>query len=268
MRLLVSVASVADARAACEGGADIVDAKDPSRGALGAVRPRVLRSVHAAVHPHRPVSAALGDASDTALGDARGVELAARAAAATGLAFVKLGFAGVADLERAHALAAAAVRGARAGHPDAGVVLTAYADAQRVHAPTPPAVLELAARAGAAGVLLDTARKDGGGLFSWLTPDEVARWVARARAAGLLAAVAGKLDGHGVRLARELGADVAGVRGAACVGGRQGRVSAELVRALAALAAPHPPPSRSRSRATSCAATTTTSTPAGRARAK
>ena len=245
MRLLVSVADVTDARAARDGGADIVDAKAPSRGALGAVRPPVLRSIHAAVHPHRPVSAALGDARDE-----RDVARAARTAAAVGLAFVKIGFGGVTSVARAHALAAAAVRGARDGSPGAGVILTAYADAVRVGAIPPPAVLELATRTGAAGVLLDTALKDAGGLFAWLAPDAVGGWITRARDARLLAAVAGKLDAEGVVLARELGADVAGVRGAACVGGRSGRVSAALVRTLAALAADHAehagprPPSR------------------------
>jgi hypothetical protein len=229
MRLLVSVADVADAHAALAGGADIVDAKDPTRGGLGAVRPGVLRSIHAAVHPHRPVSAALGDA-----GDERRVTLAARAAAAVGLAFVKIGFGGVTSLGRARTLAAAAVRGARDGHPEARVILTAYADTHRAASVPPAALLELAAHAGAAGVLLDTALKDGGGLFSWLTPDDVHRWIERAHGAGLLTAVAGKLDGTGVRVARELGADVAGVRGAACVGGRGGQVSAERVRALRA----------------------------------
>ena len=231
MRLLVSVADVADARAARDGGADIVDAKDPTRGGLGAVRPRVLRSVHAAVHPHRPVSAALGDACDE-----RATARSARRAAAVGLAFVKIGFGGVASAERAHALAAAAVHGARDGYAGADVILTAYADAGRVDSIAPAAVLDVAARAGAAGVLLDTALKDAGGLFAWLAPDEVGRWVEGAHERGLLAALAGRLDDAGVALARELGADVAGVRGAACVGGRTGRVSAERVRTLAALA--------------------------------
>jgi uncharacterized protein (UPF0264 family) len=34
MRLLVSVAGPDDARAALAGGADVIDAKDPGRGAL------------------------------------------------------------------------------------------------------------------------------------------------------------------------------------------------------------------------------------------
>ena len=46
MRLLVSVASADDARAAVDGGADIIDAKNPWVGALGAVEPDVMRAIH------------------------------------------------------------------------------------------------------------------------------------------------------------------------------------------------------------------------------
>jgi uncharacterized protein (UPF0264 family) len=68
-----------------------------------------------------------------------------------------------------------------------------------------------------------------------VAPAALAAWVARAHAAGLLTALAGKLTGDDLALAREAGADVAGVRGAACAGGRTGRVSADKVRRLSAL---------------------------------
>ncbi|MBM3821162.1 MAG: hypothetical protein FJW14_19395, partial [Acidimicrobiia bacterium] len=61
MRLLVSVADAIDAAAALDGGADIIDAKDPRAGALGAVPLTVFREIHARVGGMRPVSAALGD---------------------------------------------------------------------------------------------------------------------------------------------------------------------------------------------------------------
>ena len=63
MRLLISVANAAEASAALAGGADIIDAKDPLAGALGAVSVEVLREIHAAVAGARPVTAALGEAS-------------------------------------------------------------------------------------------------------------------------------------------------------------------------------------------------------------
>ena len=66
MQLLVSVASAAEAGTALTGGADIIDAKNPLGGALGAVSVEVLRDIHAAVAGARPVTAALGDATDEA----------------------------------------------------------------------------------------------------------------------------------------------------------------------------------------------------------
>src|SRR5437773_9115409 len=66
MRLLVSVTCAAEALAALAGGADLIDAKDPLAGALGAVSADVLREIYAVVADRRPVTAALGDACDEA----------------------------------------------------------------------------------------------------------------------------------------------------------------------------------------------------------
>ena len=93
---------------------------------------------------------------------------------------------------------------------------------------------------GAAGVLLDTMAKDAG-LFMLLDPTTVGEWVAAAHAAGRLAGLAGSLRGTDFATARALGADLVGVRGAACVGGRTGRVSRGRVAALSALARAAPP---------------------------
>src|SRR5207237_158375 len=84
--------------------ADVVDAKDPARGALGPVRLDRLAAIRRAVGAARPVSAALGDARDDASAEAA-------AATAAGLAFVKLGFGGITSEAQAQRLARAA-RGA------------------------------------------------------------------------------------------------------------------------------------------------------------
>ena len=91
MRLLVSVASATEALAALAGGADIIDAKDPLAGALGAVPIAVLTEIRAAVAGERPLTAAIGDAGDEAA-----IEATACAFAAAGAAVVKVGFAGIA----------------------------------------------------------------------------------------------------------------------------------------------------------------------------
>jgi uncharacterized protein (UPF0264 family) len=227
MQLLVSVADADEAGAALAGGADVIDAKDPTAGALGAVSLATLRQIRAAVGGARPVTAALGDAADEPT-----VEAAARAFAAAGAAFVKVGFAGVTDPARAASLGAAAARGAAAG--GGAAVLVAYADAARVRSLPADALPGVAAAAGARGVLLDTADKRGPGLLGWYGVDALAAWVRDAHAAGLFAALAGRLSADDVAAVRAVGADIAGVRGAACDGGRTGRVAAGRVRALRA----------------------------------
>lgn len=228
MRLLVSVASAADARAALAGGADIIDAKDPLAGALGPVSLDVFREICACVGGVRPVTAALGDAADEGAAESR-----AYAFAAAGAALVKIGFAGISCPDRGVALTSAAVRGAALGG-ESGVVVVAYADADHGSSLSHEVLVDVAARAGARGVLLDTADKHGPGLRGLLDPDALATWVTRGHAAGLIVALAGKLTAADVPHVRRAGADIAGVRGAACDGGRAGRVAAERVRLLRA----------------------------------
>src|SRR5579871_6662348 len=95
MRLLVSARNAVEAAAALAGGADIVDAKEPSAGALGAVTIDALRGIISTVDAARPVSAAVGDAADAA---ALARDVSARAVER--VAFVKIGFAGIADASR------------------------------------------------------------------------------------------------------------------------------------------------------------------------
>jgi uncharacterized protein (UPF0264 family) len=216
MRLLVSVTDAHEAHLAVEGGADIVDVKNPAEGSLGAPVPHVIERVREAVPRERPVSAAIGDLPNLP-GTAA---LAARGAARSGAAYVKVGLMGTSNEDEAVAVLRA-VRGAVDGA--AVVIAGAYADAKRVpRGPLPPgAVVAAAHRAGAAGCLVDTALKDGRGLFEWLTPEALEALVTDAHAAGLEMALAGALRAQDLSLVRATGADIAGVRSAACRDGRR-----------------------------------------------
>jgi uncharacterized protein (UPF0264 family) len=234
MRLLVSVSSADEASAALAGGADIIDAKNPLIGPLGPVTADVLDEIHTAVAGLRLVTAALGDVAHEAE-----TERAAAAFCSAGAALVKIGFAGISDPRRVEALTAAAVRGARAGAAGTGgVVAVAYADADRASSLPSVRFAVLAARAGASGLLLDTADKAGPGLRGLISPVALAEWVGEAHDAGLLVALAGKLGPDDLKFVRDAGADIAGVRGAACDDGRTGRVTAERVALLRALCGP------------------------------
>src|SRR5262245_53589015 len=224
MQLLVSVANGAEASAALAGGADIIDAKNPRAGALGAVSLDRLSEIHAAVGGARPVTAAIGDASDEAA-----IERLSFAFAASGASLVKVGFSGISSPARVAALIAAARRGVATGDVGrSGVVAVGYADDPS--SASPAALVAIAADAGARGILLDTADKRGPGLRALIDADALAAWVRRGHDHGLFVALAGKLTAGDLPFVRDAGADVAGVRGAACAGGRAGRVSAELVK--------------------------------------
>jgi (5-formylfuran-3-yl)methyl phosphate synthase len=235
VRLLVSVADVSEARVAAAAGADVVDVKNPAEGSLGAPSPAVIAGVRAAVPAELPVSAAIGDMPNLP-GTAA---LAALGAARSGATFVKVGLWGVSTEPEAVTLLRA-VRDAVAGVPGTVIVGAAYADARRVaHAPLAPELLPRVARAAGVGVcLLDTAVKDGRGLLDWLSPDELTSLVADAHEAGLQVALAGALRAEDLAVARATGADIAGVRSAACGDGRRsGSVEAARVRALRAACA-------------------------------
>jgi uncharacterized protein (UPF0264 family) len=235
MKLLVSVVDAREARLAAAAGADIVDVKNPAEGALGAASPAVIAGVRDAVPPGLPVSAAIGDMPDLP-GTAA---LAALGAARSGATFVKVGLFGVSTAEDAVALLRM-VRDGVAGVPGTVVVAGAYADARRVpHGPLAPELLPGVAHAAGVGVcLLDTAVKDGRGLLEWLGPEALASLVAEAHAVGVQVALAGALRAEDLPVVRETGADIAGVRSAACGDGRRtGALDTGRVRGLAAACA-------------------------------
>jgi uncharacterized protein (UPF0264 family) len=235
MRLLVSVRSAGEVAAAVAGGADIVDAKEPTEGSLGPVSGRVLREIARCVPAGVPFSVALGEPKNEA-------GLAAAMAALHELppgpsrVYVKVGLSAAGDGATALLAALVDLSSRLAIRPS--VIAVAYADYVAAGAPAPETVVRMAAATGADGVLLDTWGKDGGDLFHYLAEPALRGWIEQARAAGLLVALAGSLSIDGVRAAADLPADIIGVRGAACIGGRAGVVSSGRVAELKAALAP------------------------------
>jgi uncharacterized protein (UPF0264 family) len=228
MRLLVSIVSAGEVAAALEGGADVVDVKNPAEGSLGAPVPSLLRTVRSLVAPPVLVSAALGDAPHLP----GTLALAASGAAACGADYLKVGLLGSSRPDQARELLAAVCRAAADSNPRVRVVAVAYADASRVGGLPPRALPAVARDAGAHGVMLDTGVKDGTSTFAALGFAEVTAFLTEARSLGLMTALAGALGADDLARAGSLGVDFVGVRGSACDGGRGGVVSATRVRAL------------------------------------
>lgn len=213
---------------ALAGGADIIDVKNPAEGALGATEPTVLRAVRRVVPSHVPLSVALGDAPHMP----GTLALAAHGAASCGADYVKVGLLGSRRPREAVELMVAVRRAAAAASPNVRVVAVAYADAARACGLPPGELPAVAAAAGVEGVLLDTFVKDGATTFDALEEPAIAAFIATAHAASLGVGLAGSLRLEHIARAAELGADVVGARGAACDGGRTGRVSEPRVREL------------------------------------
>jgi (5-formylfuran-3-yl)methyl phosphate synthase len=227
MRLLLSVRDVAEANEAAGAGAHVIDVKDPAAGALGRPAPGVVRAIRAVVPDPLPISVALGDGPFApATAAAVAVE-----AVQEGAAFVKIGLRGTSVVA-----AAATLRAVRAALPGpTRLIVAGFADFARAGSPGPGDLPALAEAAGADGCLLDTAIKDGHGLYHWVDDAALASFVESCRTRRLLCALAGSLTVADLpRLARA-GPDIVGIRGAACDGDRlRGAVTATRIKHIRA----------------------------------
>jgi (5-formylfuran-3-yl)methyl phosphate synthase len=228
--LLASVTGESEARLCAELGADIIDAKNPAGGALGALPGERVRAIRSAVPADVPVSATIGDPTD----DADGAAEAARFMAAAGADIVKVGFwptdnrAEVAL--RLGALLLPRVRLVAVLLVDRGIDLALVAPLRD---------------AGFAGIMLDTADKRAGALPERLSDDELAKFVNVVQGHGLFAGLAGSLRDEHVPRLLALGPDVLGFRGGLCRNGaRTDAVDAEAVRGVRAVIPRSPEPCR------------------------
>ncbi len=214
---LASVTGAGEALLAHAAGADIIDCKEPSRGALGTLDPADIRAIVTAIAGRAGVSATVGDLP----ADPDVLSAAAQAMAALGVDAVKIGFFGDGD-----------ARGSIAalGRLDLGRVRR-IAVLMADRAPD-LALLPALAAAGFAGVMLDTAGKATGALPDILDAQTLANFVAAARRHGLVSGLAGSLRRAHIAQIVALQPAIIGFRGALCRSGRTGVLDAELVKAV------------------------------------
>ena len=211
-KLLVSVTSAAEAAQTLEGGADLIDVKDPTRGPLGMAHHEAVAAVCNAVGGKVPVSAALGEWSPDILTAAVWhLELP--------LQYVKWGLAGYTggpawgeDLLETRRQVPAGVE----------VVAVAYADWEKANSPPPAEVARFAKRFRFKAFLLDTFVKDGKTtLLDVMPAAALTELVAGVKRGGVPVAVGGSLRLEQVPAVVAAGVDWVAVRGAVCVGGKR-----------------------------------------------
>jgi hypothetical protein len=222
--LLVSVRNGQEARSALEGGADLIDVKEPIRGALGAADPAIWADVLRAVAGAVPASVALGEVSEA--GEP------ADAGTLAGFQFAKWGL--------AHGGRSADWLPRwteRLGGLPSGVtpVAVIYADWRRAESPQPEQIIAAAAGLHCGVVLFDTFDKQHGGLLEHLSQQELGRLTGQSRQAGLRVVFGGGLCRMTIPQVLSLQPDYVAVRGAVCRRDRTGDLDTALVRQLHAV---------------------------------
>jgi len=204
--LLASVRSPEEAEAAVTLGADIIDLKDATRGALGALAPDVVRAAVRTVAGRRPTSAVTGDLPM----EPEVIVPAVAAMAETGVQYVKVGLFPQARREDCIAALAPLAR-------DTKLVGVMFADLEPDVAML-RALLERLRAVGFAGAMLDTARKGAGRLLEIFDIPSLAGFVDACRGNDLLAGLAGALETPDIPRLLPLAPDYLGFRGALCAG--------------------------------------------------
>jgi FolB domain-containing protein len=198
--LLASVTGPDEAEIADRHGADIIDLKDPQRGAFGAVAADAVAATLAAIGGRRPISAVAGELAM----EPERIVRAASALADAGVDYVKVALfpePGREDCVRALAALAQRVK----------LVAVMFADNG-----FDAALVSVIAESDFAGAMLDTARKTGGRLLDHMSVASLGGFIDACRRHGLMGGLAGSLEAPDVPRLLLLAPDVLGFRGALC----------------------------------------------------
>ncbi|MGZ4950677.1 MAG: (5-formylfuran-3-yl)methyl phosphate synthase [Halobacteriota archaeon] len=230
MQVLISPKDEFEAKAAVNGGADIIDVKNPDEGSLGANFPWVIRQIRNLVPDSIEVSATIGDFPHLP-GSA---SLAALGAAVSGADYVKVGLKGSKTRDEALFLMRHVTRAVKEYNINAKVVLAGYADYHRAKTLDPFLLPEVARRAGCHVVMVDTFIKDGTRLFYFMDEASCARFIEKGHDQDLEVALAGSIKMQDIPTLKRIGADIIGIRGAVCSRGDRlaGTIQAENVKAV------------------------------------
>ncbi len=217
-----------EAQEAIAGGADIIDIKNPAEGGLGANFPWVIRQIKQITPKNLEVSCTLGE-----VGNFPGsVSLAAYGAASLGTDYIKVGLFGIKTPQEAVFLLQNVNRASKECNSKIKVAVAGYADAEKIGAIDPLLIPEIAHKSRVDVAMVDTSAKDGKNLFDHLTVEQLKKFVELSHGLGLQAALAGSLRKQDLAKVYDLGADIAGLRGAACT--NSNRVTGQITRELVA----------------------------------
>lgn len=226
--LLVSVVNNKETEAALQGGADIIDLKNPLEGALGAPYPRVIEEVCQTLNGKGSFSIAIGEFP----GKPCAASLAAMGCAFFQPDFIKIAF--LPDTPRKEILhtlqeiklSCCVIRGEKIMQ----IVSVVFADTLNSAAWSLDDFAALSREGGASGCLIDTWEKNGRSLRDCLNEEEIEGFINSCHDQGLFSGLAGALKFSDILPLKKLKPDLIGVRSAVCGGDRiRGTVSPESV---------------------------------------
>ncbi len=199
---LASVQSVSEANILLPVLPDILDMKNPSQGALGALPTSTVSEIVELIDGQCQTSATIGDlAMDEAL-----IAPAMINMAKTGVDYVKIGIFPDADLINCIKQLKATVTSL-----STPVIAVLFADK-----PIDEAVYAELAESGFKGIMMDTAIKNGQRLLDHQSLDQLAVFVQHIKELGLICGLAGSLREEDIAPLTALNADYLGFRSALC----------------------------------------------------
>lgn len=230
MELLVSAINLDEAKAAWEGGADILDVKNPKEGSLGANFPWIIREISDYADNKIIVSTTIGDVPYKPAT----VSLAALGAAYSGSNYIKVGLYGPENYDEAMDIMSNVVKTIKEYDDTITVVACGYADAYKIGSIEYDMIPKVAHDSGCDLAMLDTYIKDGHRLTDHLNQDQLAQFTKAAHDYNLKVALAGSVNANDIEMLKEVDCDIMGVRGCVCIGGdrNKGTISADLVAQL------------------------------------
>lgn len=199
--MLASVNSVEEALLVLRAKVDIIDLKQPARGALGALELDTVKQIVSEIAGRCPVSATIGDLPM----QPERVFNAVQAMAETGVDYTKIGFFPGGDWSETTAKLASLTE-------TQALIAVLFADSRPDFA-----FIQTLKQAGFKGVMLDTLDKNQGSLTQIMTDTAIRKFVELAKAEHLLCGLAGSLRQADIAALLPYLPDYLGFRGALCL---------------------------------------------------
>ncbi len=199
--LLVSVTTVLEAEMAISAGADIIDLKDPAKGALGALPFETINQIVNVVDGRKRTSATIGDVPmDGVL-----IASAINALSVLKLDYIKVGFFEADDYSACIAcLTDLASKGVR---------LIAVLFSEKSY---PSDLIGQLNEAGVIGIMLDTSIKNGETIFQGMSDPSIHHIIKSTKDKQMLLGLAGSLNITHITAIKKLKPDYVGFRGGVC----------------------------------------------------